>query len=387
MKKKIFLKEKISYIWGILFLVVVIGFAFLSGIRLIWFYTTNQINYNERTEAAQTAFEADYMANFYGKKQFINIHGGISNVLGQRQLNGVTKLNNGYLVTLMEPVAEEKVTQEAAQAKKLKDEFEKNGIDFLYVMTPYTVNKYDTQLPLGMQDVGNQNADKVLEEMKANGINCLDIREKIYESGMNHYDLMYKTDHHWNEKGGFFAYQQIAKSVEKQLDIEWNPKYQDINNYETVTYEAWHLGSNGQRTGIMYAGIDDFSFLLPKFDTCLQREGTLGDFKEIFICEDALQKTDYNSRYTYDTTFDTIGHFINENAENSIKAVLVCDSMGRAMIPYLALSMKELKVLDAYSISNISLQTVEEYQPDIVIFMHYPGIYEYGNLFVLGEES
>lgn len=375
------IKKKIIYVWGVLFIVCLYVFGISNALCLISFYVNNEKSNNEWTEEMGTHFEADYITNFWGKNVFINVHGGICRLLGQQEMNGVTKLENGYLVTLMEPIEEAKIKQEIEQAAIVQEDLENSGIDYLYVMTPYTVCKYDTQLPATFPDVGNAVADKVLYEMQLQNIRCLDIREKILEAGCNHYDMMYKTDHHWNEKGGFFAYQEVINYIEKQLAIETNSIYQDMSNYEVVTYEKWHLGSNGQRTGTLYAGIDDFRMIMPKFKTRFSRNGLSGDFKETFICEDALKKTDYSSRYTYDTTFNSIGHFVNELSENDIKVVLICDSMGKAVAPYLALSINELYVLDAYSIRGVYLEEIKQYNPDMVIFLHSPGMYKYEGLF------
>jgi len=370
-----------TYMWGILFAICVYVLGMASAARLVVFHMNDEISNNEWTNEMGSKFETDYITNFWGKNTFINIHGGIRRVLGQKEMNGVTKLKNGYLVTLMEDIENEKIGREIEQASGVQKQLGESGIEFLYVMSPYTVCKYDAQLSEEIPDYGNEIADNVLKEMSSRNIDYLDIRQKIQESGSNHYDMMYRTDHHWNEKGGFFAYQQIIEYIEMRLQVETNPIYKDVNNYDVLTYEKWHLGSNGQRTGKLYAGIDDFRIIVPRFETKFSRGESVTDFKETFICEDALKKTDYSSRYTYDTTFAALGHFKNEMSDNDIKVVMICDSMGKAVAPYLALSVAELHVLDAYSVTEMSLDDVKAYKPDIVIFLHSPGMYKYGGLF------
>lgn len=62
---------------------------------------------------------------------------------------------------------------------------------------------------------------------------------------------------------------------ERTLNCEVDPAVEDPSNYRTETYEAWHLGSRGQRTGAYFSGIDDFELILPEFGTSLER-GDIG---------------------------------------------------------------------------------------------------------------
>ena len=76
--------------------------------------------------------------------------------------------------------------------------------------------------------------------------------------------MMYKTDHHWTTRAGFYAYCKLEDYLTQIFQCDVDSRIGDINNYNIEVYEKWHLGSNGQRTGIYFAGIDDFELIVPK---------------------------------------------------------------------------------------------------------------------------
>lgn len=54
--------------------------------------------------------------------------------------------------------------------------------------------------------------------------------------------------------------------------------------------------------------------------------------------------------------------------------MLVCDSMGRAVLPYLTLAFGDVCYVDAYNPQNLTKELLDSYQPDLVIVMHYPTV-------------
>lgn len=381
-------KDKISIhkVYAVTFSAVVAVLSFFTIRQLSDYYINDEVSNNAGVTAADSQLELDFITNFCGKMQFINLNGAARNLLGQSDMNGVVKLNNGYLATPMESLTEEELYQSAEQISYLRSQLAEYDIPLLYVMTPYVISEFDPELPVGTEEYGNQNMDIFLANLCDFGINYMDLRGEMNADGINQYDLWYRTDHHWTTEGGFYAYTKIADRLEQIMGVEVDPVIKDFNNYSVTTYKKWHLGSNGQRTGIYYAGVDDFDVILPQFDTKIQSaSGAEGTFEEVLIDYGALQNKDYESRYTYDNVLgNALGCYTNMNANNDKKILVICDSMGKSVNPYLILSFSGVYTVDAYDPYVLTRDVIESYEPDAVVIINYPTILENPDAFCFG---
>ncbi len=367
------MKNNIEYkIYAVAFLVIIFVFGFVTNSKLINFYVNDVVDYNEWVADTGNKLETDYVTNFYGKLSFINYNGLVRKYLNQHEMNNVVKLNNGYLTLTTEKVSDENLKYDAEQVAKLQKYLRNKKIDFLYVSVPGTNSKYDSQLPEGVTDYTNENIDTFISELSKNKVNYIDMREEFKKDNLNQYDYYYKTDHHWTTEGGFYAYQKIMNNLEKTANVKTDKQVYDLNNYNIKTYKNWHLGSNGQRVGTNYTGIDDFDLITPKFDTeIINSAGAKSSFSNILINKEPLQNSNYESRYTYDYTLQTFGSFVNNKSLNKKNILILSDSMGRASNPYLILSFENNKMMDAYGPINLNEVTLNEYEPDVVVILHY----------------
>lgn len=361
------MKRISSIIYSTVFLLLTGGLGTISFTRLVNYYDTGVVENNEWTVTLGSKLETDIATTFFGKSGFVNLNGAVHRILGQREMNGVIKLENGYLLTAYDYQEDEKLRRNAGKVIQLKQYLDERGIAFLYVIPPYTSCKYDTQLPAGFQDYGNDNLDRFAGMLEAGGVELLDIRKTMQEDDVDHYDMMYKTDHHWTTKAGFYAFTKINSLLMQKLGCEVDPKVLDFSNYSVTTYPGWHLGSRGQRTGAHFAGIDDFDLILPEFETHVSNGSEEGVFEDIVISKKALDNKDQTSRYTYDNVLGKSfsNNFANNQALNDKRILMVTDSYGKAVNPFLILSYGEVHNGDA------DYQTIHAYNPDAVVVLHY----------------
>ena len=155
----------------------------------------------------------------------------------------------------------------------------------------------------------------------------------------------------------------------------------DINNYRIETYEDRFLGSSGRRTGICYGGLDDFSLIIPEFETDMSFEAPVegikrsGEYEKVFFEKKFLEK-DYFEVDTFNTY--TGGHDLcmqrNDGAVNDKKLLVVKDSYTLALQPYYSFMFREVDVID---LRYYEKETLKEYvdrtQPDMVIMEYSPG--------------
>ncbi|MFT3982289.1 MAG: DHHW family protein [Lachnospiraceae bacterium] len=376
-----------NVVFGTIFLIIIYVTAVISNYRIINYYMQDVV-INEDINSSDHPFEAAYTANLFGKAEYIDFNGALRTVLGQREMNGVLKLNNGYLVQTIKLENQEQLAGRAQKTAELDKYLEKRGIDFLYVSTPYTVSKYDSQLPAGEEDYGNENIDIFLNELTKRNVECFDLRESMKEERKDQYDYFFKTDHHWTPEGGFLAYKMICEYMQENLEYKIPKKVMQLESYNIVPYRNLYLGSNGQRTGSLFNGNDNFDLIEPKFETNLIRESDKkeGSFQEVLINHNPLSSKKLNSKYVYDEVYkNALEDWENKNSLCDKKILMICDSMGEAVNPYFIITFSEVKTASAYAPSQkLSLQFIEEYQPDLVILMQYPLLLGYDDSYDFG---
>ena len=128
-------------------------------------------------------------------------------------------------------------------SKKLAD----INIPLIYVQAPYKVEKNE-DLPIGITDYANENANALLHELEINGVNVLDLREKLKDKDVK--EKYYITDHHWKIKTAFEASNYITEKLNEEYKFNIDYFYSDIDNYNCIKKEKCffflHLSQNGQ---------------------------------------------------------------------------------------------------------------------------------------------
>lgn len=360
-------------LYGLFFCIILFSFSLVNAKKVVNFWINDETDYNEWSVDLGSKGETDYISNFWCKIQFVNLNGLIRNIFGQHEMNGIVKLNNGYLMTTYEYEADENLQSKADILHSLDMYLEQKQIPMLFALCPYTSSKYDPKLPAGVIDYGNDNLDRFMQMVSKYDIDYIDFREEMYKDGMNQYDMMYKTDHHWTTDAGFYAYKKLLKWIEGTTGEKVDEKVRDISNYTRTVYKRWHLGSRGQRTGIYFAGIDDFVLITPDFETSISNGDLEGSFDDVLIDYAPLENREYTSRYTYDFVLGrALGNYINHNTENDLKVLMITDSFGKSVNPYLILSFKEVRSIYDGDSFELTEEYIEEFNPDVVILMYYP---------------
>ncbi len=369
------MSKKSAVIFTGVFLIVVGLIGFLTFFRHMNFYINDVTVNNEWTAEMGNRFETDLASNFFGKFSFVNLNGAIRKLLGQREMNGVVRLNNGYLTVPLRECPEEQLHQFADRTAALNSYLQNRGTGLVYVSPPYTGSKYDPELPAGIEDHSNDNIDRLLSLLEEAGVDTIDVRESMRADGIDHYEMTYKTDHHWTTEAGFYTYRLLEKYISEKTGCAIDPRISDISNYTVTKYEKWFLGSRGKRTGQYFAGTDDFTLIEPKFDITIRSvEGSSGTIRDFFIDKELLGRRDYESGYVYDAVLGWgaySGDYVNPDSVNDIRILIISDSFAKAVNPYLIMGFGETKcILDAYT-GNVTPDLIEDYDPDVVIMLYY----------------
>ena len=375
LKKLLTTKLRVEKLCGSLFLILISLFCALGGVRLIRYYIYDPVLNEAFTADAGDERESALIANLPGKDVFIDANGLMRRILGQREMNGVIRLTNGYLTDIHGVIPEETLKEEAAAVAHVQQVLSEYEIPFLYVATPIKTAD-DSELPTGVVDEGNANLDRFLMCLTEDGVQVLDLRECIKEDGIDPYSLFYRTDHHWTTEGGFYAARKLIAWVQDVTGAEVPSDVTEPGTYDYTVYPQWHLGSNARRTGKLYAGVDDFTVITPTFNTDLTNRVSRerGSYEEVVLDMSSLSERDLTAS-AYDRLFvHALEQMHNEKAENEVRVLLICDSFGAAVNPYLSLAFSDTECMSAYAPGLLTRSYLEQNRPDVVILMQYSGL-------------
>ena len=250
-------------------------------------------------------------------------------------------------------------------------------IPLLYVAYPKKTPRNDSGLPVSLADWPTLKMSALVDALDARYVTCLDLRDSFEALG-DYSHLFYRTDHHWNIRGGLFAYQTIAHTLREDYGLELDPFYEDASNYNSEILEDWFLGTQGKRVGASFAGADDFELLTPNFDTSftftIADDGTVrtGTMEETILLPERVAEKDYygGNPYTYYSGGD-YGLLTIENHNNPDGPVIlmVRDSMACAVTPFMALGCSTFIQIDTRYYEGNVAQLMLELNPDIVLVM------------------
>lgn len=145
---------------GLSFLIFIFVLCIVNAQRIADYWIYDKMEYTLWIEGTGDSIETDYISNFWNKTEFVNFNGAIRNALGQPEMNGVVKLNNGYLLTTSPRRYDSDINARVEALYELDQHLQSKDIPMLFTLVPYTSSKYDPQLPIGVEDYGNDNMDR-----------------------------------------------------------------------------------------------------------------------------------------------------------------------------------------------------------------------------------
>lgn len=327
----------------------------------------------DKTAAGLSSAETTINKSIIGKRKLIDVYGLFQVMLCRKEVeagskeNYVYKMDNGQL-TFAYPTY--KTAGIIKQFNGLKQVCDEQGTKLLYVQWPFKLDKYNNLLPHGKEDYANKNADRLLAGLRENGIATLDYREVLharYGSGKAYASLFFNTDHHWKTETAFEAYTDLVNYLGENYGYEYDPMLIDKNNFIFEHVENCFTGSQANRTGRFYGGVDDFTYVYPAFETDFEWEKYTksmkkvltrkGDFKETLFFEDVKADPDTAKPYRDNCYFNgnpALVRITNHNAEKG-KILFVCDSYSKPVVSFLSLVVHHLEFMDLRDFTKIPL--------------------------------
>jgi hypothetical protein len=340
----------------------------------------------DKVKAGAGALENEYNLVFFRKFDFVALNGAVRTLMGKQMFPGtdgdlnVLKLNDGMLAQL-----KTRLDVEACEKplRDIADYLNERGIDLIFTYVHTKVIKPDTQLPLGANDRSNAIADQFMALLDRMGIRRIDTRKALLATGMPANELYFKTDTHWTIPAAFAAFSELAKALNDTGKFSIGESLTDIGNYEVIKHEGRFLGSDGRRVGAAFSGLDDFTVIIPAFNTSISERSVTGDGaweERTGTCLDAvmhLERLEPDEGAAYSSVcYESYGYnrseiyFVNEDAEKG-RVLFVKNSAGNPVMDFTVLGVREVCGLDRRVLSRAAIaEVIDEYEPGAVVIIY-----------------
>lgn len=336
-----------------------------------------------KLNALSPAFEKAVSANIYRRSFWVDLNGLAWRIQGRRMVDDPVILRDGkgMLHPAPKPALDPAIIAEYSENLRSVAEFATGlGIPFIYAVAPCKNIGKGSSLPYGLKDMSDDNADRLLSAIRAYGIDTLDLRRSILADGEDASSLFFRTDHHWNAQAALRAAGEISRALSATgVKVEAG-SIPSIREMEARTWKRRFLGSFGVRTGRWFVGADDFQVFFPKdggdfeygqYGQSEMPKVVRGSFFEALVNRAALDGEYVNSYMAFLYGGYVENRIVNRSLERGVRVLLIADSFGRILAPYLSLGVREVRYIDPQEgrFRGSVTAYIAEYDPDAVVCM------------------
>ncbi len=253
----------------------------------------------------------------------------------------------------------DKVVLNANKINDLYNLLKKKNIKFYMETIPeqhgYNFDKYPYYLNNNKEVLLNN--EMIFENTIDKEINYIKMRQIFENSGQD--NLYYKNDHHWNMNGAYMGYSEVMKKIEEDFLNVSLPINEDKINKQ---YHNEFFGSYGRQLQYLYNSYDKTELWTIKDYPVYEK---YDDDKR----DDEFFKKQYINSYSVYMGGDVGKTYIDTNRKELPKALIVGDSFTNATEYLFSYHFDKTMILDLRVKKQNLYDIVEEYKPDLVIFM------------------
>lgn len=269
-------------------------------------------------------FEAWFADHFFARDTWIQAKASARMDVGAIENNDVYLGKDGRLAgafTSVNPAAL------STNISTVNDFAEETGIKLNVMILPGSAYGSAQDLPAGAYNLDEKEMiSAIAAEMPEQ--NFLDLCDELASP-----EDYFKTDHHWNEKGAYAAYQKICSSV-----LHTQPQQ---FTYTKVADDF--KGTMYSKSGAFWTAGEDLYRIDPAVENDITVTMDNGKVMSSLYNDDNLAGKD---KYTYYLDGNHGYEKIQTSVNNGKKAVIVKDSYAHILVPYLAQEYSEIDLVD-----------------------------------------
>ncbi|KAF0819035.1 hypothetical protein KIS4809_2327 [Bacillus sp. ZZV12-4809] len=292
------------------------------------------------------------------------------NILRQDVNDDVYIADDGYLLSA---VAEQDSKEAKVVAERINNFSKLMGERNVNVYTALMPNKstmMQNKFPNYFPSFGQENMDLLYKELD-DITNPIDSRD-ILNKHMNEENMFFYTDHHWQAKAAFYAYQNVMSYIVEHEDLD-----EEVLDYKSYKWDSMgkpFYGSDARKTTSANAEKSDKIVVATLKDSDQKFEMKWGDRKQEglyfmdFLKRDDLYTNRYQAYLGGDYALLTIDNLRGSNKEN---VLVIKDSYANAFIQFLAPHYKETHVMDLRHYKGIPIEEyVDNHNIDHIILLN-----------------
>jgi hypothetical protein len=322
-------------------------------------------------------FEQYYNDQFPMRDTFIETNSRINkNFLRQNIIDDVYVSDDGYLLSQIAEGTSADAKGIASGINELADDLAKKNIGVYTALMPNKPTMMENKFPSYFPSYGQKNMDLLYKELDEN-THPIDSRATL-EKHMNEDYMFFYSDHHWQAKAAFYAYQNVMSEI---IDKE-NMK-DSISQYNDYSWELKgkpFYGSDARKTTSANAKKADkilVAELKKNHKPYVMKWGIKkrsGLYNTDFLTMEDLYTNRYQAYLGGDFAQLTI---TNPNQTNNKKLLVIKDSYANAFVQFLVPHYKEIHVLDLrhYNKMPIEKYVVENKIDQIVLLNNINSIF------------
>ncbi|MBR2067631.1 MAG: hypothetical protein IJ875_05165 [Solobacterium sp.] len=287
-----------------------------------------------------TEFEKWFSDHFVGRDHWIEMKANTRLDLSAIENNGVYIGKDGHLISQF---YDYDLTTKENNISFVLDFAKQNNIKMNILLVPGAAYGEEKYLPFGAYNINEKELiDSIYEDFNNNGQKTIDISDALKNSE----DSYFKTDHHYNHKGAYIAYQAICDEVLKKEALNFN--YTEVS--------PTFYGTMYSRSGI-FSTKPDAIYEMKATPLEVEVSYDDGTVTHSLFAEEKLKEKD---KYTYYLGGNHAYVHIKTNANTKKKAIVIKDSFAHILLPYLAYEYDEIHVFDLRYYREAISKTLEK---------------------------
>lgn len=370
--------KKYNLITVAVFLIFIFSFLFLQIITPSKSFSDLENRYLQQLPefSFKELFDGDYTADFesYIEDQFpyrdtwITFKNELERLIGKQEVNGVYFGEDDYYFEVKDTYDAEQLLRNITYINLLNSKLEEQGIHTTFFPIYSSYMYYGDKLPTNAPVVNELEITEALKQYLE-----MDVVDS-YEILQQHKDenLYFKSDHHWNQLGAYYAYTALA-------DI-YGFEANSLESYTKKCSDTPFIGTLYSKAPIFSYPGDEFCYYDDELEYSVYIHDTQETFDSLYFTENLSNKDKY-------VTFlggNNGAVQISSNANTGRKLVMLKDSYSHALAPLLVAHFDEIVLIDMRYFKMPISQFMQEFQPtDVLYSYHVMWFSEDKNLFML----
>lgn len=307
-----------------------------------------------------------YLSDQFPARDFFVTLKAASETLLLRGENGGVMISGDTLIARSDYPSRENLRVNSDAAKTFAAALEKSGIPTVTAIAGRSEDVAVSALP---RLYGTSAQDMLWDDIASafDGIDgtYLDLRSVIREKCESGESVMFRTDHHWNALGAYYAYRAIFDALPTDVTDGISPRERDEFTVECAS-ETFY-GTSYSKSGAAWVSPDTLELF--RFDGDDTLTVTVADTGEVHT---GLYYPEYLS------VRDKYSVFLGENAgrlditsgESRKTLVLVKDSFAQSVAPYLSADFDIVMIDPRYFSDPVYIAAIEADADAVVILMN-----------------